>query len=82
MVTKVGMTQIFDENGTAIPVTVVESGPNIVLQKKTVDTDGYNALQMGLDRFGKSWSTNRKPDIFKRPRLSLYVMLKNFVWTT
>ncbi len=47
MGTKVGMTQIFDENGRAIPVTVVEAGPNVVIQKKTVATDGYNALQVG-----------------------------------
>jgi large subunit ribosomal protein L3 len=45
---KVGMTQIFDEDGRAIPVTVVESGPNIVLQKKTAETDGYNAIQVGF----------------------------------
>jgi len=45
---KVGMTQIFDEDGKAIPVTVVESGPNMVLQKKTPDTDGYSAIQVGF----------------------------------
>ncbi|WP_054697870.1 50S ribosomal protein L3 [Syntrophomonas palmitatica] len=46
--TKVGMTQIFDDNGAAIPVTLVEAGPCTVLQKKTVDTDGYNAIQVGF----------------------------------
>ena len=44
---KVGMTQIFDENGKVIPVTVVEAGPCVVSQKKTVETDGYNAVQIG-----------------------------------
>ena len=45
---KVGMTQIFDENGKVIPVTVVEVGPCVVSQKKTVETDGYNAVQIGF----------------------------------
>lgn len=45
---KVGMTQIFDENGKVIPVTVVEAGPCVVSQKKTVETDGYNAIQIGF----------------------------------
>lgn len=45
---KVGMTQIYTEEGKAIPVTVVEAGPCTVLQKKKVDTDGYNAIQVGF----------------------------------
>jgi len=45
---KVGMTQIFNEAGIAIPVTVVEAGPCVVVQKKTVETDGYNAIQLGF----------------------------------
>ena len=44
---KLGMTQVFKEDGTVIPVTVVEAGPCVVMQKKTVETDGYNAIQMG-----------------------------------
>lgn len=44
---KIGMTQIFDENGKVIPVTVVEAGPCAVVQKKTVENDGYNAVQLG-----------------------------------
>ena len=44
---KVGMTQIFSETGSLIPVTVIEVTPNVVLQKKTVETDGYNAVQLG-----------------------------------
>lgn len=46
---KIGMTQIFDDNGTLVPVTVVEVTPNIVLQQKTVETDGYVATQIGFD---------------------------------
>ena len=45
---KVGMTQIFDENGKVIPVTVIEAGPCAVVQKKTVENDGYSALQLGF----------------------------------
>ena len=44
---KVGMTQIFDEKGVVIPVTVVQAGPCVVAQVKTVETDGYNAIQVG-----------------------------------
>lgn len=46
--TKVGMTQIFNEDGKLIPVTVVACDPNVVLQKKTVENDGYEALQLGF----------------------------------
>ena len=42
---KIGMTQIFDANGNVIPVTVIEAGPCTVTQKKTVETDGYDAIQ-------------------------------------
>ena len=45
---KIGMTQIFDANGKVIPVTVVEAGPCVVSQKKTVESDGYNAVQVGF----------------------------------
>ena len=45
---KVGMTQIFDENGLAIPVTVIEAGPCVVVQKKTNEKDGYTAIQLGF----------------------------------
>ena len=45
---KVGMTQIFDKDGKFVPVTVIEVTPNVVLQKKTVDTDGYEAVQLGF----------------------------------
>ena len=44
---KVGMTQIFDDRGRAVPVTVVEAGPCLVTQKKTAERDGYEAVQVG-----------------------------------
>lgn len=45
---KIGMTQIFDENGKVIPVTVIEAGPCVVTQKKTLENDGYEAVQVGF----------------------------------
>ena len=45
---KLGMTQLFDETGKCVPVTVVEAGPCVVSQKKTVETDGYEAIQVGF----------------------------------
>ena len=46
---KIGMTQVFAENGDLIPVTVIEATPNVVLQKKTVEIDGYEAIQLGFE---------------------------------
>ena len=46
---KIGMTQIFTEEGIVVPVTVVEAGPNVVTQVKTVEKDGYNAIQVGFE---------------------------------
>jgi large subunit ribosomal protein L3 len=46
---KIGMTQVFAENGDLIPVTVVEASPNVVLQVKSVETDGYEAIQLGFE---------------------------------
>jgi large subunit ribosomal protein L3 len=46
---KVGLTQLFDEKGVVVPVTVIEAGPCYVTQVKTVETDGYNAIQLGFE---------------------------------
>ena len=46
---KVGMTQVFTENGELIPVTVIKATPNVVLQVKTNETDGYEAIQVGFE---------------------------------
>lgn len=45
---KIGMTQIFTEDGRVVPVTVIKAGPCVIVQKKTVETDGYNAIQVGF----------------------------------
>jgi large subunit ribosomal protein L3 len=46
---KVGMTQVYDESGKLLPVTVIQAGPCVVMQVKTTETDGYNAVQLGFD---------------------------------
>jgi len=46
---KVGMTQVYDESGKLLPVTVIQAGPCVVMQVKTTETDGYNAIQLGFD---------------------------------
>ena len=46
---KIGMTQIFDETGLVIPVTVIDVASNVVIQIKTIETDGYNAVQVGYE---------------------------------
>ncbi|MCD6360589.1 MAG: 50S ribosomal protein L3 [Armatimonadetes bacterium] len=51
---KVGMTRIFDEAGNAVPVTVVQAGPCVVVQRKTADKDGYDAVQMGFEEQKRS----------------------------
>lgn len=62
---KIGMTQIF-EDGKFVPVTVVEAGPNYVLQKKTEEKDGYNALQIGFDEKREKNTTKPMMGIFNK----------------
>jgi large subunit ribosomal protein L3 len=57
---KIGMTQVFAENGDLIPVTVIEATPNVVLQKKSTDTDGYTAVQLGFE--DKREKLSNKPE--------------------
>jgi len=57
---KIGMTQVFAENGELIPVTVVEAGSNVVLQKKTIENDGYEAIQIGFS--DKREKLSNKPE--------------------
>ena len=56
---KIGMSQIFDEAGKVIPVTVIEAGPCVVVQKKTEEKDGYNAVQLGFQGVVKRWNAGR-----------------------
>lgn len=56
---KIGMTQIFTENGTVVPVTVVQAGPCVITQKKTVESDGYNAIQIGFEKILSEKKVNK-----------------------
>ncbi len=75
---KIGMTQIFDENGLVIPVTVVEAGPLTVVQKKTVETDGYDAIKVGYEKVQEK--KLNKPDLgqFSKNKLAPAKHLKEF----
>ena len=75
---KLGMTQVFSESGNVLPVTVIEAGPCIVVQKKTLDNDGYNVLQLGY--FEKKEKRLNKPQKghFKRHNATPCVYLKEF----
>ena len=75
---KVGMTQIFDEKGLVIPVTVIEAGPCNVVQVKTVETDGYDAVQLGFGEV-KEYKVN-KPDMghFKKANVTAQKHLREF----
>ncbi len=75
---KVGMTQIFDESGHVIPVTVIEAGPCVVTQKKTEETDGYTAVQLGFGDVKEAKLS--KPEIghLKKAGVSAKKYLKEF----
>ncbi len=76
---KLGMTQIFDEKGNVIPVTVVEAGPCQVVQVKTVENDGYEAVQIGFDEIKKEKKVNKPmKGHFKRAGTPPYRVLKEF----
>ena len=75
---KVGMTQIFDETGKVIPVTVVEAGPCVVTQKKTVETDGYEAVQLGFEDIKESKLTKPEAGHLKKAGVEAKKNLKEF----
>jgi large subunit ribosomal protein L3 len=67
---KLGMTRIFTEKGEAIPVTVLEAGPNVVVQKKTVATDGYDALQLGFGERRRKRTTKAMLGHFEKAKVA------------
>ncbi|MBP3659871.1 MAG: 50S ribosomal protein L3 [Oscillospiraceae bacterium] len=75
---KVGMTQIFDETGKVIPVTVVEAGPCVVTQKKTVETDGYASVQLGFEDVKEHKLTEPEAGHFKKAGVDAKRHLKEF----
>ena len=75
---KVGMTQIFDEAGKVIPVTVIEAGPCVVVQKKTAEKDGYNAVQLGFDNVAERKLTKPEAGHLKKAGVAPKKVLKEF----
>ena len=75
---KVGMTQIFDETGMVIPVTVIEAGPCTVTQVKTVETDGYNGIQLGYGEVKEKRVNKPLKGHFQKSKLALKKHLREF----
>ena len=75
---KVGMTQIFDETGKVIPVTVIEAGPCTVVQKKTVENDGYESVQLGFEDLADKKLTKPMKGHFEKAGVSAKKYLKEF----
>ncbi len=75
---KIGMTQIFDESGIVIPVTVIEAGPCTVTQVKTLETDGYNSIQLGFGEVKEKKVNKPLKGHFKKSKLDLKKHLREF----
>lgn len=75
---KLGMTQIFDENGLVIPVTVIEAGPCYVTQKKTAENDGYEAVQLAFEDAKEKQVNKPAAGLFKKAGVSAKKHLKEF----
>lgn len=76
---KLGMTQVYDESGRMFPVTVVEAGPCCVIQVKTREKDGYEAVKIGFSEIRKAKNVNKPMGgIFKKIGVSPYKMLREF----
>ena len=75
---KIGMTQIFDEIGNVIPVTVIAAGPCVVSQIKTKETDGYEAIQLGFEDIAEKKLTKAEAGHFKKAGTSMKKHLKEF----
>jgi len=74
---KIGMTQVFSDEGKVIPVTVIEAGPCKVVQKKTIDNDGYTAFQLGFEEIRKQKNVSKGMlGHFKKANLSPYRLLR------
>ena len=75
---KVGMTQIFDEMGKVIPVTVIEAGPCVVTQKKTVEKEGYSAVQLGYETVAEKKLSQPEAGHLKKAGVEMMKHLKEF----
>ncbi|MEY8382873.1 50S ribosomal protein L3 [Christensenellaceae bacterium 44-20] len=75
---KVGMTQIFTEEGNVVPVTVVEAGPCVVVAKKTIESDGYNAIQVGFGAVKENRVNKPEAGHFKKAGVEMRKVLREF----
>ena len=75
---KLGMTQIFSDEGISVPVTVIEVEPSVVIQKKTKETDGYEALQLGYGRIKQKNVTKALQGHFQKADKGLFRILREF----
>jgi len=75
---KIGMTQLFDENGNVIPVTVVEAGPCVVVQRKTTENDGYEAVQIGFGAISDKKLTKAQKGHFAKADVAAKRVLREF----
>lgn len=75
---KIGMTQIFDEAGNVVPVTVIEAGPCVVVQKKTTETDGYDSVQLGFEDIADKKLTKPVAGHFAKAGVAAKRHLKEF----
>lgn len=75
---KLGMTQIFSENGEAVPVTIIEAEPSVVIQKKTREKDGYDAIQLGFGRVKQKNVTKPLQGHFKQADKGTFRILREF----
>lgn len=75
---KIGMTQVFEESGDLVPVTVLQAGPMVVAQKKTVETDGYNAIVVGFGEINEKNVNKPRKGQFKKANASYKRYLREF----
>ena len=75
---KIGMTQLFDENGNIIPVTVVEAGPGVVVQRNTTENDGYEAVQIGFGAISDKKLTKAQKGHFAKADVAAKRVLREF----
>ena len=75
---KLGMTQVFSEEGVSVPVTVIEVEPSVIIQKKTKEKDGYAALQLGYGRIKQKNVTKALQGHFRKADKGLFRILREF----
>ncbi len=75
---KVGMTQVFDESGKVTPVTVIQAGPCQVIQKKTMEKDGYDAVQLGFEKVEEKKVKKPQRNHYKKHKSPSYRVLREF----